>query len=344
MGTLMKLVKRIEKEHVRLEREIAKNYKVLAKETEIINTQDAIRQYDAYISTLKSIHKSCDNTVDWDAIKNSPMPKSPTTTNAHKKSLEDKIELLTSKLNDYKPSFFENLFKFTESNKKKLAKKIEDLQLQLPTAIAKDDREYQVLYNQYLTELENCEKQKNLAIGVLNKDADSLTEAFILLDTFDYITHFGSSIETDFYQPIVKIRFNVNNSDVIPTFTLSKTAKGKISKKVIPKGQFLEIYQDFVCGCVLRIARDLFANAPIDKVLINVYGDLSDSSTGHRVETLILSLIIQKQILNNLNFHNLDPSDSMKNFEHKMKFSKSTGFQMVQEVTYSQTININQTK
>lgn len=45
-------------------------------------------------------------------------------------------------------------------------------------------------------------------------------------------------------------------------------------------------------------------------------------ANGHDEEYTILSVKIDKQKLNRLNFENIDCSDSMGNFEHNMKFRK----------------------
>ena len=47
------------------------------------------------------------------------------------------------------------------------------------------------------------------------------------------------------------------------------------------KGRFYEIYQHYLCGCALRIGRELFVLLPIDEVLINVITVGVDSRTGH---------------------------------------------------------------
>ena len=36
----------------------------------------------------------------------------------------------------------------------------------------------------------------------------------------------------------------------------------------MPKGRFHEIYQDYLCGCLLRVAREVFALFPVDTVLV----------------------------------------------------------------------------
>lgn len=110
---------------------------------------------------------------------------------------------------------------------------------------------------------------------------------------------------------------------------------GKLSVKQMPKGKFYELYQDHICSCVLRIARELFALLPIEMVLVNCLGNLLSSQTGYMEEKSILSVAIPRKTLEGLNFEMLDPSDSMSNFIHRMAFKRTTGFGGVESLKVS---------
>ena len=104
------------------------------------------------------------------------------------------------------------------------------------------------------------------------------------------------------------------------------TKSNKVSIKPMPKNRFYEIYQDYVCGCSLRVARELFALLPIEMVTVNAVGSLLNKQTGHLEDTPILSVAIPRKTLDMLNFENLDPSDSLNNFVHNMDFKSGKGF------------------
>ena len=101
----------------------------------------------------------------------------------------------------------------------------------------------------------------------------------------------------------------------------------------MPKTKFYEIYQDYVCGCVLRIARELFALLPIEMTVITANGKAVNTKTGYLEDQPILSVAIPRETLSGLNFNLLDPSDSMANFVHMMKFMKTKGFQQVETLS-----------
>ncbi len=102
----------------------------------------------------------------------------------------------------------------------------------------------------------------------------------------------------------------------------------------MPKGEFYELYQDYVCSCVLRVAREVFSLLPIDRVLIHAVDDLLNGSTGHVQEQTILSTLVMKEAFLKLNLEHIDPSSAMKNFIHNMDFKKSSGFSPVEPVLF----------
>jgi hypothetical protein len=55
-----------------------------------------------------------------------------------------------------------------------------------------------------------------------------------------------------------------------------------------------------------------------------------DASTGHQQLTPILSVQFVRETFGQLNLEHLDPSDSMKNFNHVMDFKKTKGFTRIE--------------
>jgi hypothetical protein len=99
--------------------------------------------------------------------------------------------------------------------------------------------------------------------------------------------------------------------------TKTLTASGKLSIKPISKKRFHEIYQDHVCGCVLRVAREVFALLPVETALITAFVQSRDTRTGGTAEQPVLSVETPRAIVAKLDFNHLDPSDAMQNFQHR---------------------------
>ncbi|MCM3654314.1 hypothetical protein [Metabacillus litoralis] len=74
-------------------------------------------------------------------------------------------------------------------------------------------------------------------------------------------------------------------------------------------------------------------NKRIKTVIIHAYDDQINTVTGHEKRILILSIKIDREILNELNFGSIYCSDSMNNFPHNMMFRKTKGFDLVEKIT-----------
>src|SRR3989442_10033966 len=108
---------------------------------------------------------------------------------------------------------------------------------------------------------------------------------------------------------VIECELKVNGRDVIPADAKSLTAAGKLVVKTMPRTRFHEIYQDYVCGCVLRLAREMFALLPVDTVILTATVDGIDSRTGHAAELPVLSVAARRSEIESLDFERLDPSD-----------------------------------
>lgn len=128
------------------------------------------------------------------------------------------------------------------------------------------------------------------------------------------------------------IDLNVYSQNIIPTKSKNLLKSGKLSLKDIPKNQYNEIYQDYVCSAILRVAREIFALLPIDKVIITAEDELLNKSTGHKELLPIVSVLIFKETFETLNLDLIDTSDSMLNFVHNMDFKKTTGFKAIDKI------------
>ncbi|MBI5161247.1 MAG: DUF4236 domain-containing protein, partial [Micrococcales bacterium] len=119
----------------------------------------------------------------------------------------------------------------------------------------------------------------------------------------------------------------------VPKEELKLTAGGKVSNKDMPAGRYWALYQDHVCSCAMRMARETFAVLPVSRAIVNVRATRLDSSTGHPGSVTLLGVNFLRDVVGRLNLATIDPSDSMKNFPHRMKFKKTAGFEPVEPLT-----------
>ncbi|HHW36481.1 MAG TPA: hypothetical protein GXX18_04215 [Bacillales bacterium] len=143
----------------------------------------------------------------------------------------------------------------------------------------------------------------------------------------DDLSEFGSGFEFFIEEKSnVEIEFDVHSDTVVPKDIKGLTKTGKLSVNQMPKTQYFDLQQEYICSCVLRIASDMFS---IDYVIIHTNDDIFDSSTGHSNKKTILSVKIERRTLNRLNLDTIDCSDAMQNFQHNMKFLKTKGMQPI---------------
>lgn len=319
--SVVAMSRRIERENVRRANEATKVYKSILKQQEFENGQKAVQGYDEYISFLLSFHKQASEIIDWKEVLKEQAPIKPTLKN-------DCQKLAESNLEKYKPSFFDKILGL----KNMRISRLENLVLKSK----EDDKKiFEQESKQYELDFSQWEKYQNFANGLIASDVEMYKNVTEYFELFGDIKEIGSGLKVHFEKNFLVIDLLANGTSIIPDFILSQNANGKISKKKMPIGKFNELYQDYICSCVLRIARESFSFLLVESVFINVLSDLLNQSTGHLEQQTILSVLIPKTTLNTLNFDKIDPSDSMKNFKHNMKFSKTNGFGVVSNLSHN---------
>jgi hypothetical protein len=170
---------------------------------------------------------------------------------------------------------------------------------------------------------------EQIAVGVVAGDVSAFKKALEEINPFSEIKELGQAVQMNFNQRYVQATIRLHHQDRVPRYSKSLLKTGLVSTKPASESFVNETYQKHVCSCVLRAARELFAVLPFQKAFIHGTAELLNLQTGGKEMHVIVSALIPKGTLDTLNFAALDPVDSMRNFVHKMKFSKSQGFSSV---------------
>lgn len=287
---------------------LARQQKEIAKQEELERARYEVQLYENKIDLIHSIHKECDDHFDWFEISRSKHPHHTKETGFYELEAQ-------AKLKTFKPSMMQKLLKTADKEEAKLHQEVASVR-------EKDEQEFKELI-----------RTTRLANRILQQDTDAYLQVIEELSPLDDLLEFGSGFEFIIEDPkTLEVEFSVHSRDVVPTQQKSLTKTGKLSVKEMSKTKYYDILQDYVCSCAIRIARDMFAILPFATVVVHAMDDILDTSTG-RTETLpILSIRFDKDVLNSLNFEAIDCSDSMANFEHKMKFKKTHGFSAVEKI------------
>jgi hypothetical protein len=304
--------KRYQREPKKRQRELERQTKEMARLSAQEQARLEVETYENEVEMLLSIHKEQTAPTDWFSVAAALPPPQPTRQAHNEFKARQRMAVA-------------GIAKITGPS-------IEEAQRQ-------DEREHQEALQAYAADREEWEKMSSLARRMLNGETDAYIVAIQELNPFAELAGVGSSIHFTVHTPrLIEIVLSTNGKKAIPAEHKTLTTSGKVSSKTMPKARFIEIYQDYVCGCILRVARELFALLPIDSLLITATVDALDSATGQTSERSFLSVAIPRTTLSGLNFDLLDPSDAILGMTHKgdLKASRKTGdFEFITPLTLS---------
>jgi hypothetical protein len=228
-------------------------------------------------------------------------------------------------LDTFEPGFVDKMLDRAERKREELSRAVEE-------AGKVDERDYQEALSAYWPEHSGWESGRELAERILSGDTDAYLDA--VRQNQEALTKIGEIGLSMAFRPenssLIVATLQTRGEDFIPSETKRLLKSGQLSVKRMPKTRFYELYQDYICGCVLRVAREVLALLPVQMVIVNALGSLLNTQTGYVEEQPILSVAIPRSTVERLNFNMLDTSDAMKNFVHRMKFMKTKGFEAIE--------------
>lgn len=306
----------------------ARALKLQAKADELEHAAAEVEEFEERLQQLASVHHTVGESMDWIEIQAQPAPSSPQRLGRWEKTaIEER--------NGFKAGFWQRLFGKEAKLRAELEQKIVD-------ARNRDDVSHQGALKLHRQQLEQWQELNRLAASILAGDAVSYGRALEELEPLSELLEIGCGLEIAFPEPrTAEIELVVESEKVVPREAKSLTRTGKLTVKAIPQGKFQELYQDYVCGCVLRCAREFFSFLPLQRVIVNVKATLLDSATGHLRPQTILTVGIPRATLDGVNFSAADPSDAMKLFPHRMGFKRSQGFYPVSPLSPAEYPEIN---
>lgn len=286
------------------------NYEAIRKEQlreqQMKDAQYDVELYNAKVAMLTSVHLESSEQIDWHAISTSSPPFDGEENGPNYLTLKDKIST-------YKPTWRDRFFNRIQARKNEMQSQTE-----------KYKEMDQEIFNDWLS-------QKEQATQIIAKNYDCWNKIVEAIDPFADIHDLGSTTEYNFdQQGNIYCALHVGDREVVPNYVISLTKTGKLSNRKMAKGKFLQLYQDYVCSCVLRIGREFFSILPTEKVIVHVYDySQADDPTDYGC---ILSVILTREQMSDIDFENIDCSDTIETFTHNMKFLKTKGFRLIEEV------------
>ncbi len=310
-----------ERQELRRHNELKKQLK---QELKLLEQEEAsleVELHETYMELLTSVHKECSSLINWVSVKSAEPPTMPSQTKRSE-------SLALQALEAYEPSLQDKVLRRVEAKRDNLVNAIRE-------ARQADQKRFEKEVEAFLEAKQEWEEQQDLASKVLNGDKAAYLDVIRELNPFSEIDQIGSSIKIAVRNSSrVEVRMDVNGEHVIPKETKTLLKSGKVSTKEITKTRFFELYQDYVCSCVLRVGREIFALLPVETIVVTARGEKLNPATGHMESCPILSVLMPRIEFQKLNFDLIDPSDSMSNFITRMGFKRGVGFDCVEPLGF----------
>lgn len=279
-------------------RDLERQLKQQAKLTEIEKGRCEVELYENQIELLLSVHKEQGPVWDWTGVAAALPPPQPRRHSDQELRARQRACLAWTDQG------------VAEAN--------------ISQARAVDEGVFQELLRNHRLETADLEKIRSLARRILAGEAKAYTDALVEFSPLCELSSLGSNLHftvhgTDTIECILK----VNSTQAIPSEVKTLTAAQKLSVKPMPRARFHELYQDYICGCILRVAREVLALLPVATLLITATADVVNPTTGTTTEEAVLSAIITRAALDGLDFERLDPSDTLDSLPHRGNFKAS---------------------
>lgn len=304
--------RRRQREAQRQQRELEHRRKEQAKLSAIEQARLEVETYENLLEVLRSVHKQQGPPWDWAALAAALPPPLPKRSSFHESRAKQRSLVLPPE-------------------------KQPEAQEAIERGQLDDECIFQEAIKAHAEEMAEWERLRNFARRILAGEHKAFVEALAEFSPLAEISDLGSVMHfTVESAQLIRCELKVNGSQAIPSDVKTLTASEKVSVKPMPKGLFHEIYQDYVCGCMLRVAREVFAILPVDTLLITASADILDTRTGQTSEQPVLSAVMPRAIIGSLNFDKLDASGSMENFSHRGNFKasrKAGAFQQIRPLT-----------
>jgi hypothetical protein len=326
-------VKALEAENNRKRRETVRAARDLVREQRQQEKRDRARevavqkllaaneaeQFSTYLERLVGLHKDCEPNCDWKEILAAAAPASPIRAferaNAARKALAD-----------YRPSIVDAMFGKARRQRDVLERAIRE-------AEAEDARAHEAALASHAADVAAINAEKSLAARVLRRDASSYALALETAGALTELKDFGTTLVVSSAEADAVAVSGAMDDDVVPREETKLTAGGKLSTKELPNGRYWTLFQDHLASAALRLAGEVLAVFPISRVVVNLGGRHLNTQTGHLESVTLLAVHVTRDGLSRINLSQVDPSDSMRNFPHRMKFKSTTGLSPVEPMT-----------
>ena len=245
------------------------------------------------------------------------------------------IENKKSKLNDLIKDLNFEISNLTEE-KDKIQNSIEFTNL---NKIKNEYRDYletiqtiDTIWNDSITIFKEQKELYYLSNNIIKNNNQFFDIAERVFEPFSFANELNIKLISNYTKKIHVIDVYVAGKSIVPEEETYLVRDKEFKTRPFSKKRFWEIYQDYVSSITLRVAKEYFSFFTMrTDVIINVYSEIFDESTGNENTGLILSAKFDKNELYNMNIQNVDPSSCLSRFQHVVDYSPLNGYKIIND-------------
>lgn len=302
----------------RWQREMARLDAAQRKAAEEAAARAEVAAFEAHLEELTSIHREAHPEVDWTSIAGAAAPAQPQLSRAASTSKR-------AQMDSFRPGFLERMLGIGDGRA--------DLERELARILADEDRQHASALEHWREQHASWDAWRTFANRMLSHEAKAYVETVEGTECLGELAAIlGAGLRFHVWPQVAMVELYVPEDGVVPTEEKKLTARGKVTTKKMAASQRMDILQDFVCGAVLRAARELLAVLPITAVLVHADTDILDTGSGHYEQRTIVSAYCPRDTLDRVNWDAVDASDLIERLLHRMKMRKTKGFSAVERL------------
>lgn len=303
--------------------ETDKDFKARVKDAEKEHAAKEVNRFERYLDAVSSFHQECSPLWNWAHIANSLPPVAPVPTNAAESAAQQAIA-------NYQPGFLSRLSGSAAEQRLKHEQALVEGRRQDAELNASALHRYQLAHRFWAEGV-------RVAPGVLRRDLELCRAALVHGGGCLELEKLGTNVELDaVHDGLVVLRGTVNDDEVVPHEEAKLTASGKLSIKAMTESRWWALMQTHVCSAALRIAQESYFVLGADVAVVNMFVVRMDPSIGYRRPVPVLGGRFDKVRFQGINLRQIDPAAAMKNFPHRIKFKKSSGFDPIEPMAHDE--------